>query len=91
MQVKPIDIGMIVHSRAGRDAGRDFLVVGILGEEYVLLADGDLRKIEAPKKKKIKHLSHQGKEIAQASALIRQGEAPTNAQIRRWLSNEEEL
>ncbi|CCJ33288.1 MULTISPECIES: KOW domain-containing RNA-binding protein [Caloramator] len=51
-----IALGQIVHSRAGRDKGRYFIVVGIVDENYVLIADGDLRKIERPKKKKIKHL-----------------------------------
>lgn len=91
MQVKPIDIGMVVRSRAGRDAGREFLVVGILDEEHVLLADGDLRKAEKPKKKKNKHLLATGRKIEQAEAISRKGESFTNAQIRSWLSNEEEL
>lgn len=51
-----IALGQIVHSRAGRDKGRYFIIVGIVDENYVLIADGDLRKIERPKKKKIKHL-----------------------------------
>lgn len=91
MQVKPIDIGMVVRSRAGRDAGRNFLVVGILDEEHVLLADGDLRKAEAPKKKKRRHLQPTGRRIEQAEACVREGGSFTNAQIRSWLSNEEEL
>ena len=90
MQVKPIGVGSVVRSRAGRDAGRDFLVIGILDEEYVLLADGDLRKADKPKKKKMKHLAATGRTIMQAEAIAK-GEGFTNAQIRSWLSNEEEL
>lgn len=48
--------GMIVRSRAGRDAGRWCVIVG-LEENYALLADGDLRKIEKPKRKKLMHLA----------------------------------
>lgn len=91
MQVKPIGVGSVVRSRAGRDAGRDFLVIGILDEEYVLLADGDLRKADKPKKKKMKHLAATGRTIMQAEAIAKNGESFTNAQIRSWLSNEEEL
>ena len=91
MQVTPIDIGSVVCSRAGRDAGRLFLVIGILDEEFVLLADGDLRKAERPKKKRRKHLSATGGRIEQAGAIARSGEGFNNAQIRSWLSNEEEL
>ena len=51
-----ISIGQIVYSKSGRDAGRKLLVVGIIDENYVEVADGNLRKINNPKKKKIKHL-----------------------------------
>ena len=90
MQVTPIDIGSVVRSRAGRDAGRLFLVIGILDEEFVLLADGDLRKADKPKKKRRKHLTATGRRIMQAEAIARRGESFNNAQIRSWLSNEEE-
>ena len=90
MQVRPIDIGSVVCSRAGRDAGRLFLVIGILDEEFVLLADGDLRRAEKPKKKRRKHLSATGRKILQAEESARQGMNFNNAQIRSWLSNEEE-
>lgn len=48
-------IGQIVYSKSGRDKGRVFLVVSIDGE-YLYLVDGDLRKLEKPKKKKQKHV-----------------------------------
>lgn len=90
MQLTPIDIGSVVRSRAGRDAGRLFLVIGILDDEFVLLSDGDLRKVEKPKKKRKKHLSVTGRKISQAEETARKGENFDNAQIRSWLSNEEE-
>lgn len=52
-----ITLGQIVHSRAGRDKDRYFIIVGIIDNDYVLLADGSIRKIGNPKKKKIKHLA----------------------------------
>ena len=52
-----IILGQVVYSKAGRDAGDKFIVVGIADKLHVLISDGDLRKIEKPKKKKIKHLS----------------------------------
>lgn len=52
----PPDVGTVVYSRAGRDAGRYFVVLEVLDDQYVLIADGDLRKIANPKKKKLKHL-----------------------------------
>lgn len=49
-------LGQIVCSKSGRDKDRLFIVVDIVDHEYVLIADGDLRKVEKPKKKKVKHL-----------------------------------
>lgn len=51
-----IVIGQIVKSKAGRDKGRTFIIVDILDDKYVMVADGDLRRIDSPKRKKIKHL-----------------------------------
>ncbi len=46
----------VATSLAGRDKGRTFVIVGVLDEEHVYIADGRMRKIEKPKKKKLKHL-----------------------------------
>ena len=54
---KDIVVGQVVKSRAGRDKGNIFLVLEILDSEYVLIVDGDIRKLDNPKKKKIKHLT----------------------------------
>ncbi|NLC53291.1 MAG: RNA-binding protein [Firmicutes bacterium] len=52
-----IRLGQKVVSTRGRDAGGTFLIVGLLDEDYVLVADGRKRSIERPKKKNRKHLS----------------------------------
>ena len=39
----------------GRDKGLYFIVVGV-EENYVYLVDGSVRKVDKPKKKKIKHI-----------------------------------
>ncbi|MBR5278600.1 MAG: RNA-binding protein [Clostridia bacterium] len=50
-------LGHLYVSLAGRDKGCICAVVGIPEDEgYVLIADGKLRKVELPKKKKLKHL-----------------------------------
>lgn len=46
----------VVKSLVGRDRGRIFIITKIVDESYVLVIDGDLRKISNPKRKKIKHL-----------------------------------
>ncbi len=86
-----VEEGSIVRSVAGRDAGRLFLVTEILDDEYVLLADGKLRKAGKPKKKKLRHIRTTGKCIREASEVIREGGCSVDARIRSWLSNEEEM
>ncbi len=49
-------LGQVVISKAGRDVGKIFIVTEIIDANYVYISDGDLRRVENPKKKKIKHL-----------------------------------
>ena len=48
--------GRVVLSTQGRDAGRYFIVLEVMDDQFVLMADGLTRKLDHPKKKKIKHL-----------------------------------
>ena len=48
--------GRVVLSTQGRDEGRYFIVLQVIDENFVLMADGQSRKIDHPKKKKVKHL-----------------------------------
>lgn len=50
-----IVLGSAVISKAGRDKGKIMAVVGI-DEKYAIIADGQMRKLENPKRKKIIHL-----------------------------------
>lgn len=51
-----IEPGQLVISKAGRDKGKKFVVIKIIDQDHVLISDGDLRKVEKPKKKKLKHI-----------------------------------
>ena len=48
--------GRVVLSTQGRDEGRYFIVLEVIDDNFVLMADGLTRKINHPKKKKVKHL-----------------------------------
>ncbi|MDE6551116.1 MAG: KOW domain-containing RNA-binding protein [Clostridia bacterium] len=50
------DIGDIVVSTAGHDAGDALAVIAVVSNTYVLLADGIKRTADNPKLKKIKHI-----------------------------------
>ena len=85
-------LGHLVVSLAGRDKGCICAVVGIADEEgFVLIADGKVRKVEKPKKKKLKHL----KPIDWLSAekVVLNSDKLTNRFIREAVNSltEEEL
>jgi len=48
--------GQIVRSKKGRDEGKVFVILDIIDKDYLFLVDGKLRKLDRPKKKKVKHL-----------------------------------
>ncbi len=48
-------IGQVVYSKCGRDKGLPFVIVSVCND-FVYLSDGDYRKFNCPKKKKIKHI-----------------------------------
>ena len=47
-----VEIGDVVVSRAGRDQGKYYAVIARESEDFVLLADGDLRKLDRLKRKR---------------------------------------
>ena len=51
-----IAIGQVVKSRAGRDKGRVFFIYDIIDSHNFMIVDGDIRKLNNPKQKKLKHL-----------------------------------
>lgn len=56
MEKLPFDKGRVVVSTQGRDAGRFFVILEVLDSQYVMVCDGNTRKLDHMKKKKIKHL-----------------------------------
>ncbi len=47
--------GQVVYSKCGRDKNRPFIIYD-LDDTFLYLVDGDLRKLEKPKKKKKIHV-----------------------------------
>lgn len=48
--------GQVVRSKKGRDEGKVYIIMEIIDGDLLLLVDGKLRKLDRPKKKKVKHL-----------------------------------
>lgn len=59
MNDNDVRVGSIVLSTQGRDKGMYFVVTSI-NKGFVYLADGGMRKLNAPKKKNVKHVSQSG-------------------------------
>lgn len=78
-------LGKIVLSLSGRDKGKLFVVVGIIDQDYVFIANGKLRRIEKPKKKKIKHLRKTTLQIEGIYDKIKANEKITNTYLRNEL------
>ena len=78
-------IGQLVYSKSGHDKGGLFIIIDI-EDEYLHLADGKVRIIEKPKKKKIKHVQKVNYVIEEIKEKI-QGESNLkNADLRKAIS-----
>lgn len=49
-------IGQVVRIMRGREAGQYAVVLRVIDDRYVLLADGEKRKYDRPKKKNLHHI-----------------------------------
>ncbi len=78
-------IGQVVRSIAGRDNGKAFIVVKT-EDNYVYVADGALRRLEAPKKKKLKHIQGSYNISEEIASKIQDGTAE-NYMLRRFLNS----
>ena len=75
----------IVRSDAGRDRGKIFIVLAVEGE-YLLLADGKGRRVEAPKRKKRRHVLFVAADESRLADKIKRSEKITHSELRRTLA-----
>ncbi|MFA5523669.1 MAG: KOW domain-containing RNA-binding protein [Tissierellales bacterium] len=80
-----IHLGQVVRSKAGRDKGKVFVIQDVVDNEYVLIIDGDYRKLENPKKKKIRHLIVYKTVIEDLNEKFRTKQKINDAYIRKAL------
>lgn len=81
-----ITLGQVVYSKAGRDTGKKFIVIGFVDDANVLISDGDLRRIEKPKKKKIKHIGLTENVVTALSDKLQNKLKVTNSEVRKALA-----
>ena len=75
----------IIESLAGRDKGKLFYVIDT-EENYVLIADGKGRKLEDPKRKKLKHVRRVSRTETRVAMKILSGDKVLNSELRRDLA-----
>ena len=80
-----LTVGQVVKSRAGRDNGKIFLISKVIDEQYVLIVDGNLRKLNNPKKKKVKHLTIYNTVISDFQEKLEATQEVNDAFVRRVL------
>ncbi|MDI9521294.1 MAG: KOW domain-containing RNA-binding protein [Bacillota bacterium] len=89
--MKPdIHSGIAAISLKGRDKGRAFVVLCQLDADFVLLADGQLRTLARPKKKRSKHLRAIGHDLPGFQAAFEAGTL-TDQTIRAFLISLKDL
>jgi len=76
-------IGRYVWSKAGRDKDRLFIIIDVADDAHVLIADGDLRPVSKPKKKKLKHLRITHKIADEISQTVLSRKKLTDADLRK--------
>ena len=82
MEISKADI---VISLAGRDQGKLFYVIETDGM-YVTIADGKGRKLENPKRKKLKHVRIVSRTDSRVAQKIASGDKVLNSELRRDLA-----
>ena len=75
----------IIESLAGRDKGKFFYVIDV-EENFVLIADGKGRKLENPKRKKLKHVRRVTRTETRVAVKILNGDKVLNSELRRDLA-----
>ena len=79
-------ISDVVVSLRGRDQGEWFYVIG-QQEDFLLLANGKNRTLEAPKRKKQKHVEKVLRSETRVAAKLLSGDKVLNGELRRDLAS----
>ncbi|MBQ8536772.1 MAG: KOW domain-containing RNA-binding protein [Clostridia bacterium] len=88
MKPIPFEPGRIVLSKQGRDQGRTFVILKVVDDQYVEMANGSTRKADHPKRKKIKHLHPKPQLAQQIAQTLQTGGLPMDSDLRKVLADE---
>lgn len=74
--------GMFATSKAGHDKGKLYIIIKE-DEEYVYLTDGRLKPVDAPKKKRKKHIQIIKKTDSNIRLSIEENREISNEEVKR--------
>lgn len=80
-------VGQVVRSLAGRDKGQYMVVIEVVDDQFICIANGKLRKVNNPKKKKVKHLAKTNHIATEIRDKLLDGKKISNAEIRKILES----
>lgn len=83
---KQPQIGQIVRILRGRDFGKFAVIIGLADERFALVADGDKRKFDHPKKKNVLHLQLQDEISEVVVNSLKETGRVTNGKLRYALA-----
>ncbi|NLY74229.1 MAG: RNA-binding protein [Firmicutes bacterium] len=77
--------GQMVESIQGRDCRQYYLIIGLIGDKYLLLVDGHKHPLAKPKRKNIKHVRVTMYVAKDIEERVLRGEPLSNSQIKSAL------
>lgn len=77
-----IQIGQLIKVLKGKDEERYAIVIGVLDERFVWIADGNKRKFDSPKKKNVLHLELLPIVSQEVASSLQESGKVTNAKLR---------
>ncbi|GIP41474.1 50S ribosomal protein L14 [Paenibacillus sp. J31TS4] len=79
-------IGQIVKILRGRETGQYAVILAVADERFVLIADGDKRKADQPKKKNLLHLQLEDAVSSEVVSSLTETGRVTNGKLRYALT-----
>lgn len=83
--MKPVQIGQLIKVLRGKDEERYAIVIEVLDERFVKIADGKKRKFDEPKKKNVLHLELLPVICQEVAISLQQSGKVTNAKLRYFI------
>jgi len=81
-------VGRVVISNAGHDKGEFYAIVSVLDDKHVAVTNGLSRKINAPKKKNLRHLRITNSHVPEFAKLITAEQVSANLKLADVLKRE---